>query len=95
MSDSSPYKPKSVEEMSPEELELTRRWVETWKRAGPELQRIKDEELANYNHEEHWPAIDQMLQWAHGNARPRTTSGLIEMQKYFMKWRKQLEAEEG
>jgi len=81
--------------MNPSELELAKRWVETWRRAGPELERIQAQELANYNHEEHWPAIDQMLEWAHRNARPRTSSGLLEMQKHFMKWRLKLEAEPG
>lgn len=81
-----------MKSMTPSELEMAKRWVDTWRRAGPELERIKAEELANYIHEDHWPAIDQMLEWAHRNAKPRTSSGLQEMQKYFKMWREQLEA---
>jgi hypothetical protein len=35
----------SLEEMTPEERANMKRWVDTWKVAGPELERMREEEL--------------------------------------------------
>ncbi len=63
-------------------------WLESWQRAEISLKQIKQDELCNYNYEAHIPAIDGMLQWAFDNRTTRTTSGLIEQQKFFMKMKK-------
>jgi hypothetical protein len=54
------------------ELELTRQWVETWKRAGPELEEIRRREIESADTQE---AIHTAAQ-----LEPRTTSGLVEQQ---------------
>lgn len=62
-----------------EQRELARRWKET----GRELERIRREALRGmpYN----WRHVDALLQLAETyDGPPRTTSGLVEMQRIFM-----------
>jgi hypothetical protein len=71
-------------EWTAEQIEVGRRWVATWREAGRELERIKRRELR---------ALDTYRAIAHLCAprgsvpvpAPRTTSGLIEQQRLFMK----------
>lgn len=58
-------------------------WLEHWARVGPKLERIRREELRNLDHARHVEAIDTLLQIAVERATPRTTSGLVEMQRLF------------
>ncbi|MDM8548979.1 hypothetical protein QUF72_02830 [Desulfobacterales bacterium HSG2] len=60
-------------------------WVDTWKKAGAELNQIKQRQLESYDYEKHQNLIDQMLQFAYENRKSRPTSGLVEQQKWFMK----------
>lgn len=63
-----------------------RRWVETWKAAGPELAAIRQEEVRTMDNVK---ALEQ-LEDAYNHAAtlpPRTTSGLVEMQRLFSKLR--------
>jgi hypothetical protein len=79
---------------SPEsDHEVMRRWVRTWKSAGEELDRIKQEELRALTEEE---AAAQSLdlfrmgdQWMDENPGFKRESGLVEQQRWFMKWREQ------
>ena len=74
--------------MTDAEREQLREWVQRWQRVGPELDRIKREELrAPDYYEKNLPLLNDMLQWACDHARPRTTSGLVEQQRLFMKLR--------
>lgn len=74
-------KPNNAED----ESELTRRWVETWRMAGPELERIRRRELRELDG---YRAIEMLCgradytkpPWA-----PRPTSGLVELQKWLMR----------
>lgn len=67
--------------------ELMRRWVETWRRAGQELDEIRRQEIEATDTTE---AIRQLF----GSAAPsqdtplRTTSGLVEQQAWFAKLRR-------
>ena len=70
--------------MNPAEKDLYRRYVEGWKRAGPELERIRREELRALGTH---PDTDGLAALADIGVRfgtPRTSSGLVEMQKWFM-----------
>ena len=59
---------------------LLRRWVETWLRAGPELERIRRAELMGVDTQE---AIRQVLE-VHVPLLPALpTSGLVEQQAWF------------
>jgi hypothetical protein len=79
---------------SMEERELMRRWVETWKRAGPELEAIRQREMRQVDTAE---AVRQLLgSSALLYSSPRlTTSGLVEQQAWFALLRKKLVATQG
>jgi len=64
-----------------------RRWVETWRRAGPELDEIRCREIQATDTRE---AIRQLLGSAAAfqDLPPRTTSGLVEQQAWFGKLRR-------
>ncbi len=63
-------------------------FVDKWRRAGPELERIGLLELQNYNHRKNLAIIDSLLQMGVDFAVPRKTSGLVEFQKWLAKARR-------
>ncbi len=72
-------------ELTPEQLEQGKRWVESWRRAGIEMERLRREKLANMD-------TNDELELLFGNIDPylkqrakSRTSGLIEQQRIFMK----------
>ena len=60
-------------------------WAETWKRAGPALERFRREELRRFRYEDNVGAIDSLLDMAVRHAPPRPSSGLVEQQRLFRK----------
>ena len=62
-------------------------WVENWRRVGPELERIRRQELRAFRYEENVEAIDSLLEIACRFAVPQPTSGLVEQQRLFGKLR--------
>ncbi len=79
-----------MEEMSHKidtDPDLLRRWVDTWRRAGIELERIRRAEIESIDTQE---AVRQIF----GNAAPeirgsgRPTSGLIDQQAWFARLRR-------
>lgn len=68
--------------------ELLRRWVETWRRAGPELAEIRRREIESTDTCE---AIRQIFgspaSWP-CNLPASTSSGLVEQQAWFAKLRR-------
>ena len=69
------------------ELELMRHWVETWRRAGKELEEIRRREIGETDTRE---AIRQLfgsvVSFRNFPAPP--TSGLVEQQRWFAKLRR-------
>ena len=73
----------------PDELALMKRWVATWKIAGPELERIKRRELRALSEEDILRRLSRVMDsrvkgtWR----RPERlrSSGLIEQQRLFSK----------
>jgi hypothetical protein len=69
-----------------EHRDLLRKWVETWRRAGPELEAIRLAELRSVDTRE---AIRQIF--GDGDLPPLppapATSGLVEQQAWFAKLR--------
>jgi hypothetical protein len=66
-----------------EQRDLVRQWETT----GRELERIRRDALRGmpYN----WADVDTLLELGdHYDGPPRTTSGLVEMQRWFMKAKK-------
>jgi len=70
-----------------DEREAMRRWVGTWKRAGPELEAIRRKEIEKIDVREHLAALEGAFNHATRTLPPRETSGLVEMQKWFAKLR--------
>ena len=68
-----------------EEGEAIRRWVETWKRAGPELEAIRRKEIEKINVLESLAALEDAFNYALRELPPRQSSGLVEMQSWFAK----------
>jgi len=71
-----------------EERELMRQWVETWRRAGPELEEIRRREMESVDTRE---AVRQIFGSSASLFRDlpkRTTSGLIEQQAWYAKLRR-------
>lgn len=76
---------------TPEQLALAKRWVETWKLAAVDLERIRRRELREQNN---YRAIERLCGPADYTVPPRApkpTSGLVELQRWFMKAAKTLE----
>ena len=70
---------------TPEQIAMGKRWVQTWKETGPELERLRREDLRRLD-------VDRAIALLCGPAdytvpprAPKPTSGLIEQQRWFMK----------
>jgi hypothetical protein len=70
-----------------DEREMMRRWVETWKQAGPELEAIWREEVGRLDPLEHLEALEDAFNYAL-QLPPQPSSGLVEMQDWFAKLRR-------
>lgn len=70
--------------------ENIQRWIDGWKREDQALLEIKRHELRAFDFEKNREWIDEMLQWAFEHRTIRTTSGLVEQQRLFMKMRDKL-----
>lgn len=69
--------------------EQMRAWVENWKRLGPELERIKRQELRAMSEEEGTQraigVMEARVEPRWRDPRRRNGSGLIEQQRWFMR----------
>jgi hypothetical protein len=63
------------------------RWVETWRSAGEALARVKRDELARLDTRTALAQLADAFRLALRDARPTTTSGLVEQQKVFARLR--------
>jgi hypothetical protein len=80
-------KPSALDSWSPEQIERGRQWVAAWKRATPELERIRREELRQLDT---YTAISWLCGPADYHVAPRApkpSSGLVEQQRLFQKLR--------
>jgi hypothetical protein len=68
--------------------ELLRQWVETWRRAGPELEEIRRREIEAIDTGEAIRQIFGSSESLFRNLEAPTTSGLVEQQAWFAKLRK-------
>jgi hypothetical protein len=70
-----------------DEREKMRLWVETWKRAGPELEAIRREEIEKADNLADLAVLEGAFNHAL-SVPPEPTSGMVEMQKWFAKMRR-------
>ena len=70
---------------TPEFREATRLWAENWKRFGPELERIRREELRRIDQHREIELLCGDFDYTVEPRKPKPTSGIIEMQRLFMK----------
>ena len=79
--------------ISADETALIKRWVEQWKITGPELERIKKEELRAMTEEEALRRVISVMnsrsRHASERARNSVSSGLVDQQRLFMRFSRQ------
>jgi len=73
--------------MDNSKTDAMRQWVARWQKAGPELERIRREELIHTDVRLAIELLEDAFQSALLNYPPTATSGLIEQQRWFMKLR--------
>ncbi len=67
------------------EKELIQQWVETWKAAGPELEKIRLREVRDEDTGLSLRSLASAFNHATSSQPARETSGLVEMQRFFRK----------
>jgi hypothetical protein len=75
----------ALADWTPEQIALGRRWVETWRLAGADLERIRRKELRELDT---YRAIELLCGPADYSRPPRApmpSSGLVEQQRLFAK----------
>ncbi len=71
--------------MSDSEKDI-KKWIKAWHNASLSLKELKKNELrADDYYEKNRKMLDEMLQYACENSTPRSSSGLVEQQRLFMK----------
>ncbi|MFH0909681.1 MAG: hypothetical protein V1929_13055 [bacterium] len=71
--------------MEEAEREQLKRWVECWKRAGPELEEIRRRELRAVSTPQAMLNLSDLFESAHRHFSLKPMSGLVEQQSLFRK----------
>lgn len=71
-----------------QDRELLRQWVETWRRAGPELEEIRRREIEFADTREAVRQIFGSSESFFRDLEAPTTSGLVEQQAWFARLRR-------
>lgn len=74
--------------MTATEQANARRWVQAWKEAGPELERIRAEEIRATDTVRAMEMLDELFTHAAISTPMRESSGLLEQQLYFSRDRR-------
>ncbi len=77
--------PTDSTEWTPEQLAQAKQWVETWKEAGPELERIRRQELRALDGGRAIALLCGPADYWTPPRAPRPYSGLKEQQEWFKK----------
>lgn len=73
---------------TPEQIALGRRWVRAWRDAGPDLERIRREELRRLDVPKAIALLCGPANYRVAPRAPKPTSGLVEQQRWFGKLRR-------
>ena len=71
--------------MTEAERELTKRWVDTWAKAAPELQKVRDADIRAADTAQAMRLFAGSADWAVVHRPALPTSGLVEQQRWFAK----------
>jgi hypothetical protein len=82
-----PRNESALASWSPEQIALGRRWVQTWKAAGPRLELIRRDELRRLDAYAAIALLCGPADYGQAPRAPRPTSGLVEQQRLFRKLR--------
>ena len=74
---------KPVAEMTAEERARAKKCVDAWRRAGPELERMRRAEIRRTDTTRSIPAFDGLFEGAIRDFPAKPTSGLVEQQRCF------------
>jgi hypothetical protein len=78
-------KPSGLADWSPEQLALGRRWVETWKLAAVDLERIRRKEIRELDPYKTIALLYHSADYTKPPYAPKPWSGLVEQQQWFKK----------
>ena len=81
-------RPSALARWSPEQVAQGRAWVAAWKRAGPALEQIRRQELRNLDTFSAIALLCGPADYHVAPRAPRPTSGLIEQQRVFRRFRR-------
>jgi hypothetical protein len=71
------------DEYTPEQWAQMKRWVDNWKTLGPELERMREEDVRNTDTKRSIRALKGIALMTLPNHPPEPTSGLVEQQRWF------------
>jgi hypothetical protein len=78
-------RPSALQDWTPEQIALGRRWVQAWREAGPELERLRREELRHLDVQKAISLLCGDADYHTPPRAPKPTSGLVEQQRWFKK----------
>jgi hypothetical protein len=79
--------PSSLAGWTPEQIAQGRRWVQTWEKAGPELEKVRRNELRALDAGKAFSLLCGAADYHLPPRAPKPWSGLVEQQRWFMKAR--------
>lgn len=71
--------------MTDEERMLAKRWVDTWKAAGPLLEKVREDDIRASDTIRDFQIYAGLAEMEVAKRPPPPTSGLVEQQRWFMK----------
>ena len=83
-----PAPPSALATWTPEQIALGRRWVQAWKDAAPELERVRRRELRQLDSFSTIALLCGPADYRVPPRAPKPTSGLIEQQRVFGRMRR-------
>lgn len=78
-------KSSALADWTPEQIALGKRWVETWRLAGEDLERIRRRESRELDNYKAILLLCESADYTKSPYAPKPWSGLIELQRWFKK----------
>jgi hypothetical protein len=77
--------PSALSSWTPEQIALGKRWVQTWKLAAVELERLRRKEIRELDTYRAIALLCGTADYTRPPRAPKPYSGLVEQQRWFMK----------